>query len=374
MNILVIGWYGTETLGDRAILDGIIKVFDDIEVCEFVLGSLYPFFSERTLYEENYFLLDSEKSHVIRIIDLKEKKSVDEAICEADMVIMGGGPLMDLPELAIIKYCFMKARKKGKKTVIFGCGVGPISDSYSITSLESIVNNSDLVILRDTRSLIRLKQLKIVHDRITVLGDPAVISIEEYKKRQETDRSDDAYLAVNFRNIENMEYGECKRFSIEKCRILLEKASRNLKTIKLVPMHTFFIGGDDREYLNRIIVGCDFSKIAEIVTPRNLDELYTVFYYATACIGMRYHSVVMQTILNGNNYIVDYNRKAGQKTIGFLEENNLVNRYSGRVWDINDELDSQLVDFFGDKIIWHYSSIKKDYIKEIQVLINEGER
>lgn len=373
MNILVIGWYGTETLGDRAILDGIIRVFDEIEVCEYILGSLYPFFSERTLHEENQFVLNSENSHKIRIFDLKEKKDVDDAIHEADIVVIGGGPLMNLPELSIIKYCFKKAKEKGKKTVIFGCGVGPISSKDNVTFLESIVNDSNLVILRDARSWNRLKQLGIVHDRIKVLGDPAVISVEEYKKKQEDVRSDDAYLAVNFRNIENMEYGESKRFGLEKCRNLLEKASRYFKTIKLVPMHTFFIGGDDREFLYKIIDGCDFLKEAEIETPKNLDELYTVFYYAAGCIGMRYHSVVMQTILNGNNYIVDYNRKAGQKTIGFLEEYNLVEQYSGRIWDINDELDCHLIDFSGGKKTWKYSLIKEEYIKEIQALIKEGE-
>ena len=162
MNILVIGWYGTETLGDRAILDGIIRVFDEIEVCEYILGSLYPFFSERTLHEENQFVLNSENSHKIRIFDLKEKKDVDDAIHEADIVVIGGGPLMNLPELSIIKYCFKKAKEKGKKTVIFGCGVGPISSKDNVTFLESIVNDSNLVILRDARSWNRLKQSPIV--------------------------------------------------------------------------------------------------------------------------------------------------------------------------------------------------------------------
>lgn len=45
--ICILGWYGTETIGDRAILDGIFILLDKV-FCEYelYLGSLNPFFQK----------------------------------------------------------------------------------------------------------------------------------------------------------------------------------------------------------------------------------------------------------------------------------------------------------------------------------------
>ena len=50
MKIIILGWYGTETIGDRAILDGILNIYGKITsniTCS--IASLYPLFTERTL-------------------------------------------------------------------------------------------------------------------------------------------------------------------------------------------------------------------------------------------------------------------------------------------------------------------------------------
>ena len=53
MRILILGWYGTETIGDRAIFAGLMQLLSqslgDINV---TVGSLNPFFTERTLIED----------------------------------------------------------------------------------------------------------------------------------------------------------------------------------------------------------------------------------------------------------------------------------------------------------------------------------
>ena len=52
----VIGWYGTETIGDRAILAGIIRLLSEVASDITIdLGSLYPILSERTLSDDGAF-------------------------------------------------------------------------------------------------------------------------------------------------------------------------------------------------------------------------------------------------------------------------------------------------------------------------------
>ena len=50
VRLAILGWYGTETLGDRAILAGLLSLFADLgEDVEIDLGSIHPFFTERRM-------------------------------------------------------------------------------------------------------------------------------------------------------------------------------------------------------------------------------------------------------------------------------------------------------------------------------------
>ncbi len=45
VKIAIIGWYGTETIGDRAILAGILSILNKAYgAYDVKLGSIYPFF------------------------------------------------------------------------------------------------------------------------------------------------------------------------------------------------------------------------------------------------------------------------------------------------------------------------------------------
>ena len=53
MRICAVGWYGTETIGDRAIFAGVLHIFNFFEGnIDVRLGSLYPFYSHRMLMED----------------------------------------------------------------------------------------------------------------------------------------------------------------------------------------------------------------------------------------------------------------------------------------------------------------------------------
>ena len=152
MKITIIGWYGTETIGDRAILAGLFSFFNkSYEKFEIKLGSLYPFFSERTINEDYSFYKEIiNKDFKIEIFNSKNSKELNEAIKSSDLIAMGGGPLMDLPELFMVEYSFKKAKKLGKKTALLGCGVGPLFYKKYRKSVLEISKNSDITILRDT--------------------------------------------------------------------------------------------------------------------------------------------------------------------------------------------------------------------------------
>ena len=91
MKICILGWYGTETIGDRAILAGIISLlkesFNDIEIN---LGSLYPFYSKRMINEDKELYKILTKTEInINLFNSMSKEKLKENINNSDIVIIG---------------------------------------------------------------------------------------------------------------------------------------------------------------------------------------------------------------------------------------------------------------------------------------------
>ena len=229
---------------------------------------------------------------------------------------MGGGPLMDLRELYVIDECFKYARKLGISTYIMGCGIGPLKKKEYIDIVKNIISNSSKIALRDEISVNNAKE--IVGDRsFLCLGDPAVISVERFLEDR-TDCVAENIVSVCLREYPNIDYGKCDYFDFEMICRLINALSYQFERVILLPMHTFFVGGDDRYFLTKIAQEIDNKKVEVVHLPLNLSEVYNQFSMSKACIGMRYHSVVMQTILNGNNYILDYTDPENGKISGFI--------------------------------------------------------
>ena len=86
---------------------------------------------------------------------------------------------------------------------------------------------------------------------------------------------------------------------------------------------------------------------------------------------MRYHSVLFQTVLNGNNFILDYTNKKSGKIRSFLDEYGLNGFYKSRYinlledditnlqFDFNEEKNGVDWDFVESDIMKYCSLIKK---------------
>ena len=123
VKIAVIGWYGTETIGDRAILAGLVRVFaltfNDFSIR---LGSLFTVLTERTLLEDIDFLSECSGTErlSISIFDSLNHKCLRNNIEDADLLVVGGGPLMDITVMYMLEYALQIAAKKGVKTALLG--------------------------------------------------------------------------------------------------------------------------------------------------------------------------------------------------------------------------------------------------------------
>ena len=123
----------------------------------------------------------------------------------------------------------------------------------------------------------------------------------------------------------------------ERLKNTLLQVSKSFDIVYLLPNHTFFIGGDDRELYARLSFSLKIENIIPIYTPLNLIQTFSYIRGATACIGMRYHSILFHTTLNGNNYILDYTDSKTGKIKGFLEMLPNSTFYCKRYHHLNDD-------------------------------------
>lgn len=320
MRICIIGWYGTETLGDRAILGGIFNIFSKLSnKNQFLIGSLFTFYTERTLLEEESYFRKISESSDIQCFNVKDSKKLSSVICDSDLLIMGGGPLMEMYEMELIRNSFVYAKRMGVKTIVLGCGIDNMLHKTYCQITMDIIKCSDIVILRDNISNDNLKKIAMYigisyeEEKIFICNDPAFLGINI-----PVEKINNGYAVINVRDYTYQFNQEMNNNIKESLHNLIDKMIDIYGQIILLPNHTFFLGGDDRYY--NAILKHEFKKnsIFTYNYPLGVEDTLKVISGADICIGMRYHAVLFQMYANGNNYIIDYTKPDIGKMSGLL--------------------------------------------------------
>ena len=374
--IAIIGWYGTETIGDRGILAGLIYLLSKSNKSFIIrIGSLYPFFTERTVIEDYDFLLKISNGALekIEIFNSTMIREIQKNIKSSDLLIFGGGPLMDIPYLYMMEYAFKYANKVNVKTAILGCGVGPLCDLNLRKSVLNIVELSDVVVFRDQLSLNEYHNLGGKKECNAII-DPAFFAAVYYKKQLKTENPKEK-IVINFRDA----HKDSPNDNTEQYRSFFVKLLKSISNfdgspIILIPMHTFVVGHDDRYFLNEISAEVNSSHISVQNNPLSLEETMGMYHDAKFCIGMRFHSVLLQTILNGNNIILDYTDPNKGKTIGFIKQIKADSYYNEERYLslLNDSLNDSFVNLISNSNTFILDDMLIDSFQERYVsLINK---
>jgi len=330
MTVCIIGWYGTETIGDRGILAGILSIFHKAFGSGFSirLGSLYPYFTERTIGEDSpYYKKVIGADIPFKLFDSHVARELDKAIEQSDLLLVGGGPLMHINAMFMLEYAFKRAKRKGKKTMLFGCGVGPLHKARHQKAAVALAEYSDSIVLRDTASVNQLQELfkkfgkKWYASKVASSLDPSVQCLLDFEAVSKNPASDD-YISVNFRSFPQ-EYAGSKTIRVNDLLFdFLGSLSEKFgdKPVRLIPMHYFHIGNDDRDFLNTLALKLNKKNVQVQNANLTLEQTMEVFRNAFLNMGMRFHSVVFQTLLHGGNIILDYTEPGKGKISGFLHD------------------------------------------------------
>jgi len=319
--VSIVGHYGTETVGDKAILGAVYDSLSSKEQQNLTIFSLYPFVTKKTIKElkinakvEPYFSFT-----FFKIISQSEK------------IIIGGGPLMDSYNLPYMHWAFKIGRLFNRQNIIYHCGIGPINKERSKFIISDLIVDADTAIFRDKQSAneaLKLSPQSIVKYET----DPATKYILQFQDKgipkqniiscfmrewtQEYKAIDETESEFNRKKIQ---------FEYSSANYLKQLSKKYNFKLVFYPMHSFCVGNDDREFLRKfanqyfsdqnVIVFNKIPTVASVCKQMSISSLN---------ICMRFHSTVFADTLDANYMSIDYTR--GGKILNFLSQKNKLDR------------------------------------------------
>lgn len=318
--VLICGWYGTETLGDKAILAGVIKAMRSHLGAKtaFTVASLNPYVTEMT------------KSQMVELDDV-EVASIDHALrvsATMDYVVFGGGPLMAINPLAPMQVIFERAKQAGVATVAAGVGVGPMGSPWLNQSVRKILDLCDVRIYRDEKSKRNALELGVLSEDDPVAEDPAYTWLRDLppSEKDESGKSGKVLL-LGLRDFPYRDYASDlserealklkQNYETVMVDVVRELMSKNPRLIvRPLPMCTNHFGSDDRWFYRRLFrdlaatgANLDYSLLGPEQTPL---EYAHAFQGADAVLAMRFHSLVFGTALGKKCIAIDYTMGRGK--------------------------------------------------------------
>jgi len=325
MKVCIIGWYGTETIGDRAILCGILQLLaESFGAVHVRLGSLNPFFSARTLKEDRSLWAELAGQDIaLELFSSMHIRQLRRAVSASDLLLIGGGPLMDLREMHMLAYATKYAAASGVRSGVFGCGVGPLKGRRYVNALKDILACVDFAVFRDSISLSALPPLGVKGvARFESAVDPAAHCAMTYLEKGMCPPVREQ-IAINVRAMPADYPGGSEADRIDALTTdLVARVAAQYKdySVLLTPHHYFWFGGDDRCFLNRIKFAVDADNVSVQNRPLSLRKTMDAFAASTFCVGMRFHAIVLMVLLCGRCRLLNYTGSSQGKIMGFLRD------------------------------------------------------
>lgn len=279
-NVLVSGYYGFDNSGDDAILKAIVKEIKrrDENININVL-SKNP--------------LKTEEMYTVNALDRFNLVEVIKGLRESDLLISGGGSLLqDITSTRSILYylAIMKMAKCLRKPVmIYANGIGPIDKRINRFLTKRILNKVDLITLRDEGSLDFIKSLGVKNKNVYVTADPVYNLDPSDSKRTdeifniEGISRDKKLIGVSIRAWKgaNDIVGNMK-LALED---IMEKYDYN---ILLIPMHY----PEDLEIAREVEAALSSDRVFILREAYSVEDIMGIISQMEIMIAMRLHSLI----------------------------------------------------------------------------------
>jgi polysaccharide pyruvyl transferase WcaK-like protein len=224
---------------------------------------------------------------------------------------------------------FETAKRAGQRTLVAGCGVGPLGDGWHNAAICQLLKLADVRIFRDERSRELAAQLGVNTTEDQVAEDPAFtwLALQTHETKRARVLNAPKILLLGLRDFPDEQYArhlssaERKTLKLRYERAVLEALSQLIRlypdlVIRPLPMCTNHFGDDDRWFYRRLFrskhhltPNLDMSLLGAELAPKAYCGAYEE---ATAALTMRFHSVVFALGLGVPTVAIDYTLGRGK--------------------------------------------------------------
>jgi len=384
MKLVLAGGYDTSNLGDHAMLYVLKNSLEKYEPVDITILArhlepkiekdygvrLIKNLDHETKEESigrwfNGFNLNDNTEHIAQI---------REELQEADALVIGGGRLLidicldfmkgPLPYFVLL---VVVAKFLGKPIIIYGMTIVAPKTSEGVEMLKFIVENANLVMVREDSSKNTLSTLDIQCNNLHVIPDPAfalphneaIKNLSQNIFSNERLDKDKKYIGLNLRftNLnKNLNQKEYIQKVTDFCDLVFEKYNLNILLISQMTYKTEKEFDDDRNFYKLIKKNSKYSKNIHILLKKyNVIETLSIYNNIEKLFSMRRHGLIFAATQN----IPIYGLVAEENTRYALEEMNLEDNYI----DFNKEFNVSMFDDLADE-----NEIKLTLKKSIQEL------
>jgi len=166
MRIVISGYYGFNNSGDDALLMSIINDFKNSdERVQITVLSKNP--------------KQTRLKYCVNAVNRYNPVALIKAISSCDLLISGGGTLIqDVTSTKSLLYYLSIIRLAQffrKKVMLYANGIGPLKSFKNIEKTKKILDDVDLITLRDKKSQEELESIGITKPRMVLTADPAFL-------------------------------------------------------------------------------------------------------------------------------------------------------------------------------------------------------
>jgi polysaccharide pyruvyl transferase WcaK-like protein len=305
--VVICGWWGSETVGDVAILGQLLTECDAVAPRARV--TLVSF--DRTVSRETLRDLGRENIELLGV-GLRSGWAAVSARC----LIFGGGPLMESPRMPLWALRARLARWGGTRVMLYACGIGPVRSARVTRSIASLVRSATEIVLRDRASI-------EWHDGLarragaTLSFDPAFDFVRNLSREPAPGRR--SQLALALREPPSTYLGDLDRArATEQFLDLLAETLKTLMAIRPLNlvgcvMHTGFADGDDHSMYERLRTRLAEPEKLQVAPGRHsIHDVVHVFRTSQAVLAVRFHAMILALASNTPFVAVDYARPQGK--------------------------------------------------------------
>lgn len=269
------GYYGYANIGDDSLLQVVTHMIREVKPdCRITVLSKNP--------------KETEKAVPVHSVGRFNPISVFHAFMKGKVLIFGGGSQLQSAtstrSLSYYLWLLRVAKAMGLKTVLFSNGIGPFASEKDEKKVAKVLKSVDLITLRDTLSLDKLKEIGLNTDRVHLSADPAFLMKGSdsawCKHLLSKAQVEGDYFVISLRKWKHNDPALSQKVA-EMCRRIKEKHGL---TPLFLPMQT------DRDLA--LCLECAEMSGGKVLRGLSAGEAKTVIAGARFVCGMRLHLLI----------------------------------------------------------------------------------